>query len=124
MSTLCTFSNSFFQKRNGLPDGRVVSMTKNEYFFWSMFSKMLLKFLKVNVRPMIRSNSLKFLPVWNFHDQERFRVWNFHDEVSCRIWNFYDEERCSLSSGMYGCVMNIKELFRFLPLINISVNIG
>ena len=39
MTNLCTFSNNFFRKCKRIYDGRVVSMTKNEYGFVVHFFK-------------------------------------------------------------------------------------
>ena len=39
MITIYTDSTRFFRKCNGLPDGRVVSMTKNEYGSAAQFLK-------------------------------------------------------------------------------------
>ena len=42
MTTLYTYCNSFFQKDNGLSDGKAISMTKNKYGFLVRFLYKLL----------------------------------------------------------------------------------
>ena len=46
MIILYTSSNRFFQNRNGLTDKRVVSMTKDEYFFAVHFLNSSIKSLE------------------------------------------------------------------------------
>ena len=50
MVALYADSNRVFGKHNGLSEGRVVSLNKNEYFFCSTFSVYLREAFGVDVR--------------------------------------------------------------------------
>ena len=60
------WKNRFFLKRT-TSDGRVVSMTKNEYDFVVNFLINLLKFIIVSITLMVNDILLKHLSIWNLH---------------------------------------------------------
>ena len=66
MTIFITSCNRFFKKRNRLSNERVVLMTK----LFLIFSALSLKFVRVNIRLINISDSLKLYYISNLHDKE------------------------------------------------------
>ena len=47
-----------------------------------------------------------------------FSVWNLPDEKKCVMYSFTS---LYIFTGNYGCVINIRKIFSFLPVINCSL---
>ena len=58
-------SKTFFLKRERLSDGRVVSITKNEFGF----AVEIHKALEINISWTIKYDMLKLLFIWDFHNK-------------------------------------------------------
>ena len=104
---LYTSSKRFFQKLNRVLDGKVVLMTKSKYGSVVYFLYSLLK----------SSNSMSdklFLKTnWS---SSLFEIFIMKMRV---VFN-----PTSIGAWKYDCVMKIKDIFNFLPLINSSVTSG
>ena len=66
MTLFITSCNRFFKKRNRLSNERVVLMT----YLFLIFSVLSLKFVRVNIRLINISDSLKLYCISNLHDKE------------------------------------------------------
>ena len=64
-------SKTFFLKREILSDGRVVSITKNDFGLWiySTFVIKIHKALEINIWWTIKCDMLKLLFIWDFHNE-------------------------------------------------------
>ena len=64
-------SKTFFLKREILSDGRVVSITKNDFGLWicSAFVIKIHKALEINIWWTIKCDMLKLLFIWDFHNE-------------------------------------------------------